>query len=181
MRGVYNFSLQGPSPLVAISAGPRSSARPAPAGYAQGYSAGLRAARQPCSTDGRPPRMRIALPPVARHVEDTPPPSRHCRHDCNDAPVRCSGRTDVGQKVSRSLARAFMHDPAPFQQHGVVGHFLRQGVLEGQFEIRKQSRLIGEIRPREDGLSRLRTSSSDPSATAHRRTKGTSLPMTEAA
>jgi hypothetical protein len=38
-----------------------------------------------------------------------------------------------------------MQDPAPLQQHGVVGHFLRQGVLEGVGRLRESRLLVDEL------------------------------------
>ena len=46
-------------------------------------------------------------------------------------------RQALGKEPLDGLRGAFMHDPASLQQHGVIGHFLRQGVLEGVVRLRE--------------------------------------------
>ena len=47
-------------------------------------------------------------------------------------------RETLGKERFNGLRGAFMQLPPPLQQHGVVGHFLRQGMLEGVGQLRKQ-------------------------------------------
>jgi hypothetical protein len=54
-------------------------------------------------------------------------------------------RQALGKEPLDGLRGTFMHDPAPLQQYGVVGHFLRQGVLEGVRRLRERRLLVEEL------------------------------------
>ena len=54
-------------------------------------------------------------------------------------------RQALGKEPFDGLRGAFMQHPAPLQQHGVVGHFLRQGVLEGVRRLREGRLLVDEL------------------------------------
>ena len=55
-------------------------------------------------------------------------------------------RQTLGKEPLDGLRGTFMQAPPPLQQHSIVGDFLRQGVLEGVFQLREQARLIEELR-----------------------------------
>jgi hypothetical protein len=52
----------------------------------------------------------------------------------------------VGRERLEGLDNAPVQHPPPFQQEAAVGYLVRQGVLEGVFQLGEQARLIQKLR-----------------------------------
>ena len=72
-----------------------------------------------------------------------------------------------------------MQYPPPLLEEAAVGHLLGEGVLEGVDQLGEQARLVQELGVLEMREAQAEASSGN-SATAWRRVRGTSVPMTAA-